>query len=115
MPACLFVQRFCRLKVPAHVGPHPCIVEKTLDAANGADGDVLVPELLVGKLHNVLLGDPVDDALDLGRAHAAARVHDLPANVLRNSGGAVQGQKDGCLELGLGTFRLGLGDVARQA
>lgn len=103
------------LKVPAHVGAHSRVVEQALDAADGADGDVLVPEPPVGKLHNVLLGDVVDDALDLAGAHAAARVDDLAADVLGDGGGAVQRQEDGRLELGLGALDLGLGNVARQA
>ena len=103
------------LIVPAHIGPHSRVVEETLDAANGADGDILVPEFLVGKLHDVLLADGIDDALDLAGGHAATGGNDLAANILGDGGGAVQGQEDGRLELGLGALNLGLGHVARQA
>lgn len=70
------------------------VVEQSLDVANGADGQVLVPQVLVGKVHDILLGDGVDSALDLARAHAAASGDELAADVLGDGGGAVQGQED---------------------
>ena len=103
------------LIVPAHIGPNPRVVEETLDASDGADGDVLIPEFPVGKVHDVLLGDGIDNALDLAGRHAATGGNDLAANVLGDGGGAVQGQEDGRLELGLGALNLGLGHIARQA
>lgn len=85
------------------------VVEETLDAANGANGNILIPQLLVGELHNVLLGDAVNGALDLTRVHAAASGDELTANVLGNSGCAVERQQYRGLELSLGALNLGLG------
>lgn len=103
-----------RLELGLHGVPQPLVVEETLDASYRADGDVLVPELPVGKVHDVLLGDGVDDALNLAGAGAAAGGDELAANVLGNGGGAVEGQEDGSLELGLGALRLGLADVGGE-
>jgi hypothetical protein len=103
------------LEVPAHITPDARIVEQALDAADSADGDVLIPEFPVGEVHNILLGDAVNNLLNLQRAHATAGSDDLAANVLGNSGGAIQRQQDRGLELGLGTLNLGRRDVARQA
>lgn len=79
--------------------------------ANSGNGNVTVPELALGELHDVLGGDLGDDALDLLGCETAAGGDDLTTNVLGNSGGAVEGQEDGSLELGLGALDLGLGDV----
>ena len=77
------------LKVPAHVGPDPLVVEEALDAADGADGDVLVPQFAVGEVHDVLLGDSVDDALDLTGAHPTTGCDELTADVLGDGGCAI--------------------------
>lgn len=96
------------LEVPAHVVSKSLVVKQTLDAANSADSNVLIPQLLIGKLHDVLLGDAVDCSLDLTGAHATTGGDDLPANIFGNSGSAVEGQKYRGLELSLGTLSLGL-------
>lgn len=102
------------LEVPAHVVSNSLVVEHALDAADGADGDILVPELLVGELHNILLGNLVDGALNLAGAHAAAGGDELAADILGDGGGAVEGQEDRGLELSLGALNLGLGDAAGE-
>jgi len=91
------------------------VVEEALDAADGGDGDVLVPKLSAGEVHDALVGDGVNPALDLGGGHAAAGGDDLATNVLGHGGGAVEGEEDGGLELGLGALNLGLGDVGAEA
>ena len=103
------------LEVPAHVVSNSLVVKHALDAANGADGDILVPEFPLGKVHDVLLRDTVDGSLDLAGVHAAAGGDDLSADILGNGRGAVQGQKDGGLQLGLGALNLGLGNVVGEA
>jgi len=103
------------LCVPRHVVSHTLVIQKSLDASNGADRDVLIPQLPLGKAHDLLLRDLRDDTLDLLRAHAAAGSDDLAADVLGDGGRAVQREEDGSLELGLGTLNLGLGDVVGEA
>lgn len=106
----------CNLRqVPGHVVADALVVEDTLDAADGAHGNILVPELAGGEVHNVLLGDLANGALDVLGAETAAGGDDLAADVLGDSGGAVEGEKDGSLELGLSTLDLGGGDVAAEA
>jgi hypothetical protein len=102
------------LKVPAHVVPDPGVVEKALDASHRADGDILIPQPPLGKVHHILLRDAVDDALDLGRFHPPARGDNLAANVLGDGGGAVEREEEGSLELGLCPLNLGLGDVGGE-
>lgn len=101
--------------VPGHVVADALVVEDTLNAANGAHGNVLVPELASGEVHNVLLSDLANGALDVLGAEAAAGGDDLAADVLGDGGGAVEGEKDGSLELGLGTLNLSGGNVAAEA
>lgn len=96
-------------KHPAHVTTDPRVVEQTLNLAYCRNGNILVPDALLGKLHNIVGGDSIDGALDLARAHAPAGRDDLAADILGQGGGAVQGQQNGCLELGLGTLGLGFG------
>lgn len=103
------------LKVPAHVVADSLVVKETLDAADGADGQVLVPQFPVGELHDVLLGNGINLALNLARVHPAASCDELATNVLGHGGCAVQRQEDRGLELSLGTLNLGLGDVAGKA
>lgn len=97
--------------VPGKVGPDTVVVQHTLDRTDGADGNVLIPQFAVGEIHDVLLGDLANDALDVLGRQAAAGGDDLAANVLGNGGGSVEGEEDGGLELGLGTLDLGGGDV----
>jgi len=99
------------LKVSAHISPDSRIVKQTLDTANSANGNVLVPDLPVGKVHNILGRNVVNDTLNLARAHSPPRVDNLPANILSNRRGTVQRQENRSLELSLGPLNLGLGDV----
>jgi hypothetical protein len=70
----------------------------------------LVPDSLLGELNNILLGNSTNNTLDLSGAHAASGGDDLASDVLSNSGGSVQRQKEGSLKLGLGTLNLRLSD-----
>lgn len=69
----------------------------------------------VGKVHDVLVGDGVDLALDLARAGTAASGDELATDILGEGSGAVQGQQDRGLKLGLGALNLGFADVGAQA
>jgi len=109
LPACSLP-----LKLGLHGVPQSLVVEEVLNLAHGADGNVLVPELAVGEVHDLLLGDGVDPALDLAGHHAAAGGDELAADVLGDGGGAVERQQDGGLELSLGALDLGLADVGAQ-
>ena len=100
--------------VPAHISPDTGIVEQTLNAADRADGNILIPDLLVGEIHNVLGGNGINDALDLTGAHAATGGDDLATNVLSDGGGAVKGEEDGSLELGLRALNLSVGNVGAE-
>lgn len=81
-----------------------------LDSTNSRDGNILVPDLSLGKVDNVLAGDGAKDALNLGGVHAAAGGDDLAANVLGDRSGSVEGEEEGGLELGLGALDFGFGD-----
>jgi hypothetical protein len=87
----------CLSQVAAHVVGDTLVVEQTLNGTVGTNGEVLVPELQVGKVHNVLGGDLSDCPLNVLSVETAARCDDLATNVLGNGGGAVKRQKDGCL------------------
>lgn len=100
--------------VPAHISSDAGIVEQTLNAADRADSNILIPDLLVGEVHNVLGGNGINDALDLTGAHAATGGDDLATNVLSDGGGAVKGEEDGGLELGLRALNLSLGNVGAE-
>ena len=100
---------------PGHVAADSAVVEQTLDLADGGNGDVAVPKLALGEVHDIVGRDGTDNALDLFRRKAAAGGDDLASNVLGNGGGAVEGQEDGGLELGLGTLNLGLAHVEAEA
>lgn len=102
---------FCLSQVTAHVVGDALVVEKTLDGTVSTDGEFLVPELGVGEVHDVLGGDAADGSLNVFGAQAAASGDDLTANVFGDGGGAIERQKDGGLQLSLGAFDLGLGDV----
>jgi hypothetical protein len=79
-----------------------------LDTSHSADGNVLVPNPPLRKLNDVLLGDSTNHTLNLSRVHSPSGGDDLSSNVLSNSSGSVQAQKQRRLELGLGTLNLGL-------
>lgn len=66
------------------------------------------------KLHDILLSDSTNNALNFLRSQATTGGDDLATNVLGGSGGTIQRQKDGSLELGLGALGLGLADVEGQ-
>ena len=93
--------------VPAHVAPDSCVVEETLNLADGRNGDIAVPEFPLGKAHDILLGNGTDDTLDLLGCESAAGGDDLASIVLGDGGGAIEGKVDAGLELGLGALDLG--------
>ncbi|KAI7974301.1 hypothetical protein EIK77_008484 [Talaromyces pinophilus] len=101
----------CLGQVAAHVVGDALVVEKTLDRTVSTDGEFLVPELGVGKIHDVLGGDAADGGLNVFGAQAAASGDDLATNVFGDGGGAIERQEDGSLQLSLGALNLGLGDV----
>lgn len=100
---------------PGHVSPDSRVVHQALDATNGGDGNILVPELALGEAHHVAGGNGIDCSLNLAWAQSAASGDDLSADVLGQGGGAIQRQQDRCLQLGLGTLNLGLGDGLGKA
>lgn len=105
---------FCLSQIAAHIVGDALVVEKTLDRTVSTDGKFLVPQLGVGEVHDVLGGDTADGGLDVFSAQAAASGDDLAANVFGDSGGAIERQEDGSLQLSLGALDLGLGDVDRE-
>lgn len=90
------------------------VIKQTLDVSDGADSEVLVPEVAVGEVHNALGVNGIDLALNLARHHATAGGDDLATNVLSNSSSAVERKKDRSLELSLGTLDLSLADVGAE-
>lgn len=98
-----------------HRVPQTLVVEEGLNLADGGNGNVLVPEFAVGKVHDFLVGDGVNLALNLARGHAAAGGDQLAADVLGDGSGAVERQEDRSLELSLGALDLGLADVGAEA
>lgn len=107
--------RYRLRQVAGHVVADALVVENTLDAADGAHGDVLVPELAGSEVHDILLGDLANSTLDVLGTEAAAGGDDLATNVLGNGGGAVEREEDGSLQLGLGALDLGRGDAIAEA
>lgn len=105
------VDYFCLSQVTAHIVGDALVVEKTLDGAVSTDCKFLVPELGVSKVHDVLGGDAADGSLNVFGAQAAASGDNLATNVFGDSGGAIERQEDGGLQLSLGALNLGLGDV----
>lgn len=101
-------------QVAGHVRADALVVEDTLNGADGAHGKVLIPQLAGSKVHNVLLGDLTNSTLNVLGAEATASGDDLATNVLGNGSGAVEGEENGGLELGLGALNLGGGDLAAQ-
>jgi hypothetical protein len=100
---------------PGHVTTDSGVVEQTLDLADSGDGNVAVPELALGEVHDIVGGNGANNALDLFRRETAAGGDNLASNVLSDGGGAIKGQKDGGLELSLGTLNLGLAHVEAEA
>lgn len=97
--------------IAAHVVADSLVVEHALDASESTDSKVLVPEFPLGKVHDVLLGDAVDDTLDFLWRQAAAGSDDLAAGVLSHSGGSIERKEDGCTQLGFGTLDFSRADV----
>lgn len=105
----------CLREHPAHVSPESRVVKQRLNATNGRNGNILVPDLSLSEVDDVLGSDGIDCPLDLAWAHSSASGDDLSANVLGKGSGAIQRQQDGGLELGLGALDLGLGDGLGKA
>jgi hypothetical protein len=105
---------FTLSQVTAHVVGDTLVVEHTLNVSESTDGKLFVPQLLLGKFHDILGGELSNGAFDVFGAQAAAGGDDLAANVFGNSGGAIERQEDRGLQLSLGTLNLGLGDIERQ-
>jgi hypothetical protein len=100
---------------PRHIVPDPVIIKQRLDLPNSTDSNILIPQLPLREIHDVLVRDTADDALDLLGAHSATRGHDLSSDVLGHGSSAIEGQEDGGFELGLCAFRLGFGDAVGEA
>jgi hypothetical protein len=73
-----------------------------------------IPELLLSKVHNVLSSDLSNSALNVFGAQSASGGDDLAADIFGNGSGSVKRQKDGSLQLSLGTLDLRLSDVEGQ-
>lgn len=100
---------------PAHVAADSLVVKEILDAADGRNSDILVPNLLLRKSHDIISGHSIDGTLNLAGTCATAGGDNLAANVLGQGGGAIEGQQNRSLQLGLGALGLGLGYGLRQA
>lgn len=97
--------------IAAHVVADSLVVEHALDTSESTDGKILVPEFPLGKVHDVLLGNAVDDTLDFLWRQAAAGSDDLAAGVLSHGSGSIEREEDGCTKLGLGTLNLSRADI----
>ena len=75
----------------------------------------MIPQLLLGESHNILLSDGGNSSLNLLWAHAAAGGNDLASNVLGDGSSAIKGKEDGGLKLGLCALNLGFGNVVGEA
>lgn len=107
-------RRRCLQGVPAHVVADSLVVQDALDAADSAHGNVLIPQLAVGELHDILLGDLANGAFNVLGGETTASSDDLATNVLSDSGSAVKGQEDRSLELSLRPLNLSGIDVEAQ-
>lgn len=87
----------------------------SFNASQRTNSNILVPNSVLGKLHNVLLRNGANNPLNLGGVHPPSGGDDLAANVLGDSGGAIEREQERGLELGLGTLDLGLGDYLGEA
>lgn len=101
--------------VAAHVVADALVVEQTLDGTNRTDGNVLVPQFPLSKVHDILLSNFTNGALNVLSAQAAAGGDDLATDVLSNRGGSIKGEEDGSLQLSLGPLHLSLSHIERQA
>lgn len=80
------------LCVSRHVIANSVVVEETLDAANGTDSHILIPQLPLSKTHYILLCDCSNDTLNLLWTHAATGSDDLASNIFCDSGSTVKGK-----------------------
>lgn len=102
------------LELGLHGVSQSLVVEQGINVTDSADSDVLVPQLAVGKVHDISIGDGINLALDLARRHSHASSDELTANVLSDSGGAVERQENGSLELSLGALDLSLANISAE-
>ena len=98
----------------AHVVADALVVENTLNAANSAHGELLVPQLAGGKVHHILLGNLANGTFNILGAKTTAGSDDLATNVLGDSSSAVKGEQNGSLELGFGALNLGGGNTVAE-
>jgi hypothetical protein len=106
---------FTLSQITAHVVGDTLVVEHTLNVSKGTDGKLFVPQLLLGKFHDILGGELSNGAFDVFGAQATAGGDDLAANIFGNGGGTIERQEDGGLQLSLGALNLGFSDIERQA
>ena len=102
------------LKLGLHGVAQSLVIKEALNAAHSADGNIAIPEFSVGKVHDLLLSNTINQTLNLGGGHTAAGGDELSANVLGNGGGTIQREEDRGLELSLSTLGLGGGDVGAE-
>jgi hypothetical protein len=100
--------------IPAHVVAYPVVVKEAFDASHRADCNVLIPEILIGESHNILLRNLANHALDLVRLHTASSGDNLAAHIFCNCSRTVKRQQDGRFQLRFSSFSLSLGYVERQ-
>ena len=74
--------------------PDSVVVQKTLNASDRTDSDILIPKLSLRKAHNVLLCDSSNDTLNLLWSHTAAGCDDLSSDIFCHSGGTVEREKN---------------------
>lgn len=85
---------FLLCRISTHVVANSLVIQHSFNATKRADGNVLIPQSPLGKVQHILLGDLINDALNVLRRHAASSGDDLAANVLGDSGGAIKRKKD---------------------
>lgn len=97
-----------------HVSSDSVVVQKTLSLTDSGDSDIFVPEVSLSASLDVINSDGVDRSLDLLGGESLAGGDHLSTNVLGDGGGAIETEKEGSLELGLGSLNLDLGRGQRQ-
>ena len=100
-------------EIPAHVISDPGVVQETLNSAYSANGNILVPQLLPAKVHDVFLSYTIYCSFHVFGAHPPSSRDDLTTNVFGDSGGAVEGEQNGCFELSFGTLHFCSRDTLR--
>ena len=71
------------------------------------DGNILIPQLPLCKVHYVLLSDGSNHSLNLLWSHSSSSSDDLSSNILCNCGSSIQRQKNRCLQLCLCSLDFG--------